>query len=69
MPSSLVSHFNYNIEDQSLIVYYVSGIVYKYKGVSEKISKEMKASISKGQHLNYKIKPNFEFKKLEIDEQ
>ena len=61
MPSSVVSQFKYNIENQSLIVHYVSGIVYKYKNVPEKIYKEMKASLSKGQYLNYKIKPNFEF--------
>lgn len=68
MPSSVVDYFDYDSETLTLSVRYVSGIVYKYKNVPEKAYKEMKASVSKGKYLNYKIKPNYEYEKVDPSE-
>lgn len=65
MPCSVVDNFHYDSETLSLIVKYVSGIVYRYKNVSENVYKEMKAAVSKGKYLNCKIKPNYDYEKVE----
>lgn len=47
-----------------LRITYVSGMVYDYKKVPEKIYKAMKASGSKGTYLNNYIKGHYEFEKV-----
>ena len=56
MPSSVVGAI--------LRVIYVSGSVYDYKEVPEKVYKEMKETFSKGEFLNKHIKPNYAFEKI-----
>lgn len=64
MPSSVVAAIRYEPDTYTLRVIYVSGSVYDYKEVPEKVFKEMKAASSKGEFLNKRIKPNYEFEKI-----
>jgi hypothetical protein len=64
MPSSVVSQIKYDLDKQLLYVIFVSGDIYAYKKVPEKVYKDFKASISKGTFLNRKIKKCFEAEKI-----
>jgi len=64
MPSSVVAAIRYDANTNTLRIIYVSGSVYDYKNVPEKIFKEMKTTSSKGEFLNKQIKPNYEFEKI-----
>ena len=64
MPSSVVAAIRYDITTSTLRIVYVSGSVYDYKDVPEKVYNEMKKSSSKGEFLNKEIKPNYEFEKI-----
>ena len=64
MPSSVVAAIRYDADSSTLRVIYVSGSVYDYKKVPEKVYIEMKAASSKGEFLNKQIKPNYEFEKI-----
>jgi hypothetical protein len=64
MPSSVVSAIRYDAATSILRVIYVSGSIYDYKKVPEKIYNEMKTASSKGEFLNKNIKPNYEFEKI-----
>ena len=64
MPSSVIAHISYKSETETLTVIFLSGDVYEYERVPEKIYKEFKASISKGTYLNRKIKKLFVGKKI-----
>jgi len=64
MPSSVINHYNYDNDTKSLTIIFVTGMVYQYKDVPERIFKLFKASISKGKYFNYHIKDKFKFEKL-----
>ena len=64
MPSSVVAEIRYDASSSTLRVVYVSGAVYDYKKVPEKIYNEMKTASSKGEYLNKQIKPNYKFEKV-----
>ena len=64
MPSSVVAAIRYDVSKSTLRVVYISGAVYDYKKVPEKIYNEMKKAFSKGEFLNKEIKPNYEFEKI-----
>jgi len=64
MPSSVVAAMTYDAITCTLRVIYVSGSVYDYKDVPEKVFKEMKEAFSKGEFLNKHIKPKYEFEKI-----
>jgi hypothetical protein len=64
MPSTVIDTFHYEKETKSLIVVFVSGAVYSYKNVPEKVYQQMKNAFSKGVFLNTKIKDNYDFEKL-----
>jgi len=64
MPSSVVAAMKYDADHELLRIIYVSGDVYEYKHVPEKVYKEMKASGSKGTYLNHFIKGVYEFEKV-----
>ena len=64
MPSSVVAAIRYDTTTSTLRVIYVSGSVYDYKQVPEKVYKEMRTASSKGEFLNKRIKPNYEFEKI-----
>ena len=64
MPSSVVAAIRYDVSKSTLRVVYVSGAVYDYKKVPEKVYNEMKTASSKGEYLNKQIKPNYKFEKV-----
>ncbi len=64
MPSSVIAHISYSLENKALTVVFNSGDVYVYQSVPEKIYKEFKASVSKGNYLNRKLKKIFVGKKV-----
>lgn len=64
MPSSVIAHIAYKAETEVLTVVFLSGDVYQYEKVPEKIYKEFKASVSKGSYLNHKIKKLFVGQKI-----
>ncbi|SOD14138.1 KTSC domain-containing protein [Pedobacter xixiisoli] len=64
MPSSVVLRINYHLELKALTVTFISGEIYLYENVPEKIYKEFKASVSKGNYLNRKIKKCYRAKKV-----
>ena len=65
MPSTVISNFFYDADRLILKIVFVSGIVYEYKNVPEKLYKAMKASGSKGVYFNQHIKGKFEFEKAD----
>lgn len=64
MPSSVINHFKYDEKSHTLIITFVTGLVYQYKNVPEEVYKMMKAAGSKGRYFNFYIKDKFKFKKL-----
>ncbi|MDQ8003532.1 MAG: KTSC domain-containing protein [Pedobacter sp.] len=64
MPSSVIANINYQTDEKILIVVFLSGDVYVYEKVPEKIYKEFKAATSKGNYLNRKIKKLFKARKV-----
>ena len=64
MPSTVISHFSFDSEKETLQVTFISGITYEYKGVPERVYLEMKASFSKGVFFNRVIKGNYDFTKV-----
>lgn len=68
MPSSVVAHFNYDEKTSTLRVKYISGMVYDYKNVPEKVYREMKAYQSKGSYLNDYIKGKYDFEKVDFSD-
>lgn len=61
MPSSVVAAMTYDRDSCTLRVRFVSGMVYDYRNVPEKVFKAMKSATSKGTFLNQHIKGNYEF--------
>lgn len=64
MPSSVILHAIYNSYSATLRVTFVSGLIYEYKNVPEKIYNAMMTSGSKGIYFNRHIKGQYEFKKV-----
>lgn len=64
MPSTAIAEFHYDEENTSLYVTYVGGASYRYLKVPAEIYKIMKASQSKGQFVNFKIKPFYDCEKI-----
>ncbi|MGI8951799.1 MAG: KTSC domain-containing protein [Chitinophagaceae bacterium] len=65
MPSSVVSKFYYNANTNTLRIIFVTGMIYDYKNVPEKVYRAMKESFSKGTYFNQYIKGKYEFEKIE----
>lgn len=64
MPSSVVSAIHYYPDTSTLRIVFVSGMVYDYEKVPEKVYKKMKAATSKGNFLNHHIKGMYDYKKV-----
>lgn len=64
MPSSVVAEIMYDKRSQTLRVIYISGMIYDYKDVPEKIYTAMKTAFSKGVFLNKYVKGKYEFEKI-----
>lgn len=65
MPSSVIHTMHYDKVSKTLRIRFVSGMVYDYLDVPEKVYREMKESGSKGKFLNERIKEHFSFHKVE----
>ena len=65
MPSTVIAHMNYDALREILRIHFVSGLVYEYKKVPEKVYAALKQSGSKGSFLNQHIKGNYEYKKID----
>ncbi len=64
MPSTVIAHTKYDAETAVLKVIFLSGAIYEYLQVPEKIYQQMKASKSKGEFLNRHIKVHYDFRKI-----
>lgn len=64
MPSRVISHIDYDPVSLALRITFVSGLIYTYKNVPEKIYKELKNSGSKGVYLNQHIKPHYLYERV-----
>lgn len=64
MPSIVVHHYIYFPETEILRVIYQSGAIYDYLRVPIEITEKFREARSKGQFLNFVIKPRFRFKKI-----
>lgn len=64
MPSTVVAHMKYDASNHTLLIKYVSGMVYRYKNVPAQVYVEMRAAPSKGQFLNRFIKGKYAFDKV-----
>jgi len=64
MPSSVIAHFQYDAKTHVLEVRFLSGKIYAYKEVPEKVYKTMCSATSKGRFLNFVIKPNYAYEEL-----
>lgn len=63
MPSMVIGSYGYDPATAILTIRYVSGLVYCYKDVPEKVFKEFRASLVKGRYLNFHIKGKYDFEK------
>ena len=64
MPSSVVSAIKYFPYTSTLRIIFVSGTIYDYKNVPEKIYRQMKEAFSKGTYLNKYIKGFYQYEKV-----
>ncbi|MFI5160589.1 MAG: KTSC domain-containing protein [Sphingobacteriales bacterium] len=64
MPSTVIDQIEYDPENRTLKIVYISGQTYIYKEVPENIYKELKASQVKGRYLQFFIKDKFQFEKI-----
>jgi len=64
MPSSVISYYHYDAAAKTLIITFVSGIVYQYKNVPKAVYDRMKVVTSKGIFFNRFIKDKYEFEKV-----
>ena len=65
MPSSVIATFDYDLLTKDLTVHFISGLIYRYRSVPEKVFKEFRASASKGRYLNFHIKGTYPYRKIE----
>jgi hypothetical protein len=66
MPSTVIRSLEYDPEQQTLTIDYVSGQTYLYKGVPENVYKNLRASRVKGRYLHFFIKDKYPFEKVPI---
>jgi Na+/citrate or Na+/malate symporter len=64
MPSTVIADMNYNAGSSILRIRFVSGLIYEYQKVPEKIFRAMQRAGSKGNFLNRYIKGNYDYKKI-----
>ena len=64
MPSTVIRSFYYDADKQVLKVIFISGSIYEYLKVPEKVYRSMKVSSSKGEFLNRIIKAQYDFRKI-----
>ena len=65
MPSSVITHFTYDLSGEKLEITFVSGTVYNYKGVPAPVYEGLKNSKSKGIYFNRMIKEKYGFERVD----
>ena len=65
MPSTAISYYKYDPDRMSLRVRFVSGLLYEYKNVPERVYAALKKATSKGGFLNRVIKGSYDYEKIE----
>ena len=63
MPSSVIAAMDYDSASEILRISFVSGMIYEYRNVPEKIYKRMKGATSKGIFFNRNIRGKYPFEK------
>ncbi|MET1057724.1 MAG: KTSC domain-containing protein [Pedobacter sp.] len=61
MPSTVIQNFYYDSATSTLTITFVSGNVYHYKDVPQKIYRSLNIAGSKGRYFNRFIKDKFAF--------
>jgi hypothetical protein len=64
MPSTVIDAIEYDPAVQTLKISNVSGQMYQYKAVPEKVYKELKASRVKGRYIRFFIKDRYDFERI-----
>jgi hypothetical protein len=64
MPSSVIRAMHYDPGSKTLRVIFLSGAIYDYKEVPERVYENMKAAPSKGIFLNREIKGRYDFEQI-----
>ena len=64
MPSTVIASAVYKPETSTLLITFVSGLIYHYKQVPKEIYDAMMLSGSKGFYLNRHIKGKYDFEKI-----
>jgi hypothetical protein len=64
MPSTVISYFNYDASRRVLTITFITGNVYQYLRVPQRVYEMLKASGSKGRYFNHFIKNKYGYRKL-----
>jgi hypothetical protein len=63
--SSTIAAIGYDEETGTLEVEFVSGTVYRYRGVSQDVFEDFRAALSKGRFFNWHIKDAYPWEGVE----
>lgn len=66
MPSTVIRRFAYRPGEQTLDVEFVTGRVYRYRGVPADVAAAMTAAFSKGSYFNRAIRDRYVHERLRI---
>ena len=61
----MISYYSYDASTHTLIITFVSGMIYHYKNFPESVYERMKKVSSKGIFFNRYIKDKYEFERIE----
>ena len=64
MPSTVISHFDYDPRTEALDVEFVSGRRYRYAGVPEHVATGFREAFSKGRFFNARIRDAYRYVEL-----
>lgn len=67
MPSSVISDVRYDRWTANLDVEFVSGRVYRYRGVPADLVERFGQAASKGRFFNRHVRDNFRFVELDLE--
>lgn len=61
MPSTVIAAFSYDAAAHMLLITFLSGRVYGYKGVGEQLYEGMRKARSKGSYFNRYIRDRYDY--------
>ena len=64
MPSSVIRRWDYDPARHRLDIEFVSGRLYAYHEVPERVAEGMRRAVSKGGYFNRRIKDRFRFTRM-----